>query len=283
MPRGRAFRRGGESQSVALADTRERMFAERVAHLPEPVQPLFRSLRDYIREQAEEYVRSTPQPHTPLQMKAFLIGFLKQLEFPLEFAQRLMVAAAYRWPLPDNEFRTKAGIAASSAGAAGAGQASAYGSWFNAMVVSLCLGVAGEMIEFYALASARTTTYLRAGIRPGEKVIADDLAQILKSKRMLVRGTTRHVGDEGFSMFLEWVEREISGSILIPVVGPVRSGYRSWNNLSRVYHTPLSDAPSERASAEPEPPDFVMPTFAELFARYQRTRGGPLQLGPGPS
>jgi hypothetical protein len=257
--------------------------SDRIARLPENVQPFLDDFRDYVAEEAKAYVASTPRPKTPGQFKAFVAGFLARITVPLDLVQRVVIAAAYRWPLPHAEGVTKTATGLVSAGTAGYGQTIAYGSALTATAGALTVGVVGEIVELYAMASARTSAYQWAGLSPGEAVIAGDLEQILGSKHMLAAGTRRHIGDEYITALLDLVEHAVVDNVAVPVVGPLRGGYRSFRNVGLAYDTPLTRSAGDDRHAPPARTPAIVPAFRELLARFEERRQLPAGLGWAPA
>ena len=256
-----------------------RALSERIARLPDNVQPFLDDFRDHIGEEAKAYVASTPRPKTPGQFKAFVAGFLARITVPLDLVQHVVIAAAYRWPLRHAESVTKTATGLVSAGTAGYGQTIAYGSALTATAGALTVGVVGEIIELYAVASARTSAYQWAGIYPGEEVIAGDLEQILGSKHMLAAGTRRHVGDEYVTALLDLVEHAVIENVAVPLVGPVRGGYRSFRNVGLAYDTPLTRTAGDENKSPPSRTPAIVPAFRELLPRFAERRQLPPELG----
>lgn len=272
--------RRSSRSDVATVEERagSRNLSERISRLPENVQPFLDDFRAHIGEEAKAYVASTPRPRTPAQFKEFVAGFLARIAVPLDLVQRVVIAAAYRWPLPHAQNVTKAATGIVSAGTAGYGQTIAYGSALTATAGALTVGVVGEIAELYAVASARTSAYRWAGLYPGDEVIAGDLEQILGTKHMLAAGTTRHLGDEYMTALLDLLEHAVIDSVAVPLIGPLRGGYRSYRNVALAFDTPLTRlAPDEQH----RPPDktTAMPRFRELLAIFEGSRALPPGLG----
>jgi len=263
--------------------TAARTVSDRIARLPENVQPFVNDFRDYIGEEARAYMASTPRPKTPRQFKAFVAGFLARIAVPLDLVQHVVIAAAYRWPLPHAENVTKAATGLVSAGTAGYGQTIAYGSALTATAGALTVGVVGEIVELYAVASARTAAYQWAGIYPGEAVIAGDLEQILGSKHMLAAGTRRHVGDEYVTALLDLIEHAVIDNVAVPVVGPLRGGYRSYRNVGLAFDTPLTRSVGDEQRPPPSRTPAAVPAFRELLAQFRERRALPAGLGWTPA
>jgi hypothetical protein len=278
--RGLPSRRGNHSPAVRSAErSATRSLSDRIARLPENVQPFLDDFREHIGEEAKAYVASTPRPKTPGQFKAFVAGFLARIAVPLDLVQHVVIAAAYRWPLPHAEGATKTATALVSAGTAGYGQTIAYGSALTATAGALTVGVVGEIVELYAVASARTAAYQWAGLYPGEEVIAGDLEQILGSKHMLAAGTRRHVGDEYVTALLDLLERSVIENVAVPLVGPLRGGYRSFRNVGLAFDTPLTRFAGDENNTPPSRTAAVVPAFRELLARFGGQRTLPPELG----
>jgi hypothetical protein len=244
--------------------------AQRMSRVPANVQPFLDDFTAYVASEARDYVKSTPRPRSPAQFRVFVTGFLARIAAPLEMVQQVVIAAAYRWPASAAERITKAATGAASAATAGYGQTIAYGSALTATAGALTVGVVGEMIELYAVASARTNAYRWAGLYPGEQVIASDLEQILQSKHLLAAGTRRHVGDQYLTALLDVIEREMVDSIVVPLVGPARAAYRSVRNVGLAFDTPLTRLTD--AANEPPPRADVSLHFRELLARFEGAR-----------
>jgi hypothetical protein len=264
-----------EKRLVRLRDEAgARGLADRISRLPVEFQPFFNDFRDHVSEQAKAYVASTPRPKSPLQFRDFVLGFLKQIAVPIDLVQRVVIATAYRWPLPRAEHTAKATTGIVSFGTASYGQTIAYGSALTATAGALTIGVVGEMLELYVVASARTSAYRWAGLHPGETVIASDLEQIFGSKHLLAAGTTRHVGDEYFTALLDLFEHAVVDNIAVPLLGPLRGGYRSFRNVGFAFDTPLTRiAPGDNQAA----PTKTSPLpFRELLAKFEQS-----QLPPG--
>jgi len=168
-------------------------------------------------------------------------------------------------------------------GRAGYGQTIAYGSALTATAGALTVGVIGEIVELYAVASAPTAAYQWAGLYPGEDVIAGDLEQILGSKHMLAAGTRRHVGDEYITALLDLLEHAVIENVAVPLVGPVRGGYRSFPNVGLAVHTPLPPTPGDENPPPPSRTAAVVPAFRELLARFEERRQLPPELGWQPA
>jgi len=249
---------------------------QRMARVPANVQPFLDDFMTHVAAEARDFVQSTPRPRSPAQFRAFVTAFLARIAVPLDMVQQVLIAAAYRWPAASAERVTKAATGVASAATAGYGQTIAYGSALTATAGALTVGVVGEMIELYAVASARTTAYRWAGLYPGEEVIASDLEQILQSKHLLAAGTRRHVGDEYLTALLDFIEREMVDSIVVPVVGPARAAYRSVRNVGLAFDTPLTRLPADSANVPPPRADVAL-RFRELLARFEGTR----ELPPG--
>jgi hypothetical protein len=256
-----------------------RGLSARIARLPENVQPFLNDFRNHIGDEAKAYVASTPRPKTPRQFKAFVAGFLARITVPLDLVQHVVIAAAYRWPLPHAEGATKTATGLVSAGTAGYGQTIAYGSALTATAGALTVGVVGEIVELYAMASARTSAYQWAGLYPGEAVIAGDLEQILGSRHMLAAGTRRHVGDEYITALLDLVEHAVIENVAVPVVGPLRGGYRSYRNVGLAFDTPLSRTVGDENNPPPSRTPAVVPAFRALLAQFRERRQLPAGLG----
>jgi hypothetical protein len=249
---------------------------QRTSRVPANVQPFLDDFMAYVATEARDYVQSTPRPRSPAQFREFVTAFLARIAVPLEMVQQVIIAAAYRWPAGSAERVTKAATGAASAATAGYGQTIAYGSALTATAGALTVGVVGEMIELYAVASARTTAYRWAGLYPGEQVIAADLEQILRSKHLLAAGTRRHVGDEYLTALLDLIEREMVDSIVVPLVGPARAAYRSVRNVGLAFDTPLTRLADDAPNVPPSRADVVL-RFRELLDRFE----GPRRLAPG--
>jgi hypothetical protein len=247
-----------------------------MSRVPANVQPFLDDFMAYVATEARDYVKTTPRPRSPAQFRAFVTGFLTRIAVPLEMVQQVLIAAAYRWPAASAERVTKAATGAASAATAGYGQTIAYGSALTATAGALTVGVVGEMIELYAVASARTTAYRWAGLYPGDQMIASDLEQILRSKHLLAAGTRRHIGDQYVTALLDLIEREMVDSIVVPLVGPARAAYRSVRNVGLAFDTPLTRLPDDAANVPPARADVVL-KFRELLDRFE----GPRRLPPG--
>jgi hypothetical protein len=252
---------------------------QRMSRVPANVQPFLSDFMAYVADEAREYVKSTPRPRSPAQFRAFVTAFMTRLAVPIDMVQQVIIAAAYRWPAAAPQRVTQAATGAASAATAGYGQSIAYGSALTSTAGALTVGVVGEMIELYAIASARTTAYRWAGRYPGEAVIASDLEQILGSKHFLASGTRQHVGDEYLTALFDVLERAMVESIVVPIIGPARAAYRSARSVGLAFDTPLTRARDEAGrapNARPEP----IPPFRELFERFERVRRLPPGLAP---
>jgi len=275
----------GEGGALSTLDERNRsnrFLAERIARLPEEVRPFFEDVRRYVHAEAVEYVRSAQRPRSPREFKDYVARFLARIDGPVDLAQRAVITLGYRWPLRLSERRTMTVTTAVSAGTAGYGQTLAFGSALTATVGALTVGVVGELLELYALASARTNAYRFAGRYPGEKVIADDLAQITGSKRLLAAGTRRHIGDELVTALLDGFEHAVAHSIAVPLVGPARAGYVSFRTLRLVYATPLAELANDEPSQPPSDARSMLPRFDELLEHLRRSPGSRPELGWSP-
>ena len=280
------FRRSSRSGTPATrsdAPAADRHLAERLARLPDNVRPFFEEFRDYVHEEAIDYVKTGNRPRTPRDFKDFIARFLDRIDVPIDAAQRAVITLGYRWPAPLKEAGMKAATTTISAGTAGYGQTIAYGSAMTATVGALTIGVVGEIIELYSFASARTAAYRWAGLYPGEKVVADDLAQILGSKKALVTGTERHVGDEFVTALLDRFAPAVVDSVAVPILGPARAGYRSFRTLKRVYDTPLTKPAEGENYGQPTEAPSMIPAFGELLARLKRDPKLPPELGWSPA
>ena len=279
-------RKEGRGEALATKDdptTPERRLADRIARLPDNVRPFVEDFRQFVHDEAVEFVKTGQRPRRPREFKDFIGRFLATIEIPVDVAQRAVITLGYRWPAPLKERGMKTATTALSAGTAGYGQTLAYGSALTATVGALTVGIVGEILELYALTSARTSAYRWAGLYPGEKVIADDIAQIVESKRPLVTGTERHVGDELVTALLDRFAPAVVDSVAVPVLGPARAGYRSLRTLNRLYGTPLTQ-PAEGASySPPSEPLAMIPTFGDLLARMKQHPQGPPELGWAPA
>jgi hypothetical protein len=281
--RRRKNSRSGTLATRSDATSPDGHLTERLARLPDNVRPFFEEFRDYVHEEAVGYVNGGQRPRTPSDFKDFIARFLERIEIPIDAAQRAVITLGYRWPAPLKESGMKVTTTAISAGTAGYGQTIAYGSVMTATVGALTVGVVGEIVELYAFASARTAAYRWAGLYPGEKVVADDLAQILGSKKALVVGTERHVGDELVTALLDRFAPSVVDSVAVPVLGPARAGYRSFKSLRRVYDTPLTKPAEGESYRQPTEAPSMIPTFGELLARLKRNSTLPSELGWSPS
>jgi hypothetical protein len=275
-------RKSSEAARVGSSEY-PRGLSERMSRLPENFQPFLDEFRAHISEEAKEYVRITPRPRTPRQFKLFVAGFLRRIAVPLDLVQRVIIAAAYRWPLPHAERVTQTATGIVSAGTAGYGQTIAYGSALTATAGALTVGIVGEMLELYAVASARTSAYQWAGLYPGEAVIANDLEQIMGSKQLLAAGTRRHVGDEYLTALLDILDHAVINSVAVPLVGPVRGGYRSFRNVGLAFDTPLTSVAGDQNHAPPDRAPSILPTFRELLERFEARRELPPNLGWTPT
>ena len=242
------------------------------------MQPFVDEFRAHIAEEAKAYVASTARPKTAGQFKAFVAGFLARITVPLDLVQRVVISAAYRWPLPHAEGVTKTATGLVSAGTAGYGQTIAYGSALTATAGALTVGVVGEIVELYAVASARTSAYQWAGLYPGEATIASDLEQILGSKHLLAAGTRRHMGDEYMTALLDLVEHAVIDNVTVPLIGPLRGGYRSFRNVGLAFDTPLTRFAGDESNTPPSRTKTAgIPPFREMLAKFEERR----QLPPG--
>jgi hypothetical protein len=246
---------------------------QRMARVPANVQPFLDDFMVYVADEARDYVKSTPRPRSPAQFRAFVTAFLARIAVPLDMVQQVIIAAAYRWPASAPQRVTQAATGAASAATAGYGQSIAYGSALTATAGALTVGVVGEMIELYAIASARTTAYRWAGRHPGEAVIASDLEQILGAKHFLASGTRQHVGDEYLTALLDTLERAMVDSIVVPLLGPARAAYRSVRNVGLAFDTPLTRGDEGVRSSAESAGD--LPSFRELLDRFAGRRGLP--------
>jgi hypothetical protein len=277
-------RRGSSVPAVSTAAGKvERSVSDRIARLPDHIQPFVNDFRDHIGEEAKAYVASTPRPKTPGQFKAFVAGFLTRIAVPLDLVQHVVIAAAYRWPLPHAENVTKTATGLVSAGTAAYGQTIAYGSALTATAGALTVGVVGEIVELYAVASARTAAYQWAGVYPGEAVIAGDLEQILGSKHMLAAGTRRHVGDEYVTALLDLLEHAVIENVAVPIVGPVRGGYRSFRNVGLAFDTPLTRTVGDENNPPPSRTPAFVPAFREALERFRDRNALPAGLDWSPA
>ena len=249
---------------------------QRIARVPANVQPFLDDFMAYVADEAREYVESTPRPRSPAQFRAFVSAFLARIAVPLDMVQQVIIAAAYRWPTSAPQRVTQAATGAASAATAGYGQSIAYGSALTATAGALTVGVVGEMIELYTIASARTTAYRWAGRAPGEAVVGSDLEQILGSKNFLASGTRQHVGDEYLTALLDLLERAMVDGIVVPLIGPARAAYRSVRNVGLAFDTPLTRAGDDAGRASSANGD-VLPAFRDVLERFERTR----RLPPG--
>jgi hypothetical protein len=251
-----------------------------MSRVPANVQPFLNDFMAHVADEAREYVKSTPRPRSPGQFREFVNAFLARIALPLDLAQQVIIAAAYRWPATTAERVTKAATGVVSAATAGYGQSIAYGSALTATAGALTVGVVGEMIELYATASARTNAYRWAGLYPGEPIITSDLEQILGSKHFLASGTRRHVGDEYVTALLDLLEHAMVDSIVVPFIGPARGAYRSVRNVGLAFDTPLTLLAGDARRAPSSSPD-TLPPFRELLARFESTRRLPPGLATG--
>ena len=274
---------GGALSTLEERSRSNRFLAERIARLPEEVRPFFEDVRAYVHAEAVEYARTEPRPRSARDFKDFVARFLDRIDAPVDLAQRAVTTLGYRWPLPLGERQTMTVTTAVSAGTAGYGQTLAFGSALTATVGALTVGVVGELIELYALASARTRAYRFAGRYPGEKVIADDLAQVMGSKRLLAAGTRRHVGDELVTALFDSFERAVAHSIAVPLVGPARAGYLSLRSLKRVYDTPLAELADDEPTHPPSDSRVALPRFNDMLEQLRRSPGSPPELGWTPA
>ena len=105
---------------------------------------------------------------------------------------------------------------------------------------------------------------------------------MIGSKHLLAAGTRRHVGDEYLTALLDLLEHAVIDSIVVPLIGPIRGGYRSYRNVGLAFDTPLTRiAPSENHA----PPTGLseLPPFRELLAQFERFRQLPPSLGWTPA
>jgi hypothetical protein len=256
----------------------ERHLELRIARLPEAVRPFFEDFHDFVRNEARDYAAENRGRRRPRDFRAFIRRFLELFRDPLDATQLAVITLGYRAPAPLGERAMKTTAVAISAGATGYGQTLTYGSAFSATAGALAVGVVTEMIELYELASARTLAYQWAGLYPGVKVIADDLAQI-SSKDALKVGTLRHVGDELVGELLDRFGEALADTILVPLIGPVHAGYGAWRGLNRAYGLALTK-PGEGEDYRREPEaDFSAPRFGDVLAWAATSRRNRNQLG----
>jgi hypothetical protein len=265
MENDRSRTDGGQLDAATRRSRQERHLELRIARLPDAVRPFFEDLHEFIRDEAKDYAKANRARRRPRDFRSFIRRFLELFRDPLDAIQLAVIALGYRVPAPLSERAMKTTAVALSAGATGYGQTLTYGSAFSATAGALTVGVITEMIELYELASARTLAYRWAGLYPGVKVIADDLAQIA-SKDALKTGTLRHVGDEWVGELLGRFGDAVADTMLVPLIGPLHAGYGAWRGLNRAYGVALTKpAEGEDYRRAPES-EFSVPTFGDVLA-----------------
>jgi hypothetical protein len=249
----------------------------RIDAVPDWIRPAFSEFRDYVHDRAGAYQSANPRPN-PRTLRRYLGGFVKAISEPLEIAQWGAVAAGYYVPLPDTTNWLTAG--AGSAVSAFAGETLVWGSAFTAVAGGMAIATVSEMLDVYAIASARTQRYRWAQLAPGPDVIRAEVVTILDATgQSFARGTLGQLGLGGLGHLAAHAAEGIIGDLSVPAYGALRGGWRTRAALKEARVRTLSPMPE---NGPPPEPDLGAPPPSSFYDWFRREgQPGYLRLMPG--
>lgn len=213
----------------------------RTADLPAPVAEELRQLWDGI--VADVYDQVAGVSRRKALGRDQVQQVLQRVASRVVHAERVLIVAAVHAPVPASaEWKHVAMAGAGGAGAAFAEELAVLGSAGTAVTVAIVAAVAGEVLETYVAASARTVQYERAHRSPDAAIVVTDLAEAggfgnSANRRANVR-VVREAADWLGQQLIERTARRFARS-LVPVVGVAIGGGTSAAGVRKVTKLPL--------------------------------------------
>lgn len=245
----------------------------RIDAVPDWIRPAFSEFRNDVHERAKTYQKANPRPKRK-ELRLYLAGFVRTVSNPLEVALQGAVAAGYYWPLPDEFNRWTAGFP--SAASAIVGETVVWGSAFTSTAGGLTVATVSEMLDTYAIASARTRRYRWARQEPGPAVIRADVTAILDATgHGFAMGALGQLGLENLGELAAQAAGSIIGDLAVPAYGAYVGGRRTRRALRMAFDRQLSPLPE---TGPPVTPDFSGPpptSFYDWFRREANSGGMP--------
>ena len=188
------------------------------------------------------------------------------------------VAAGYYLPLPDKTTWLTAGTG--SLVSAAAGETLVWGSAFTATAGGMAIATVSEMLDVYAIASARTQRYRWAQLAPGPEVVRSDLVAILDATGQgFASGTLSQLGLEALGELATHAAAGMIDDLAVPAYGALRGGWRTRAALKQARERTLSPTPEDGPPPEPQLDAPPPSSFYDWFRREGQP--GDLRLLPG--